>query len=494
MYPPHLLHKDTVAGAEDRRIAPAGRVGLQPRHLAWFALAVIAIVVVLAPGHAWADGTGSGSGGSGGAAFDEYKSKGWLWAYLGAFGFGFLTSLTPCVYPMIPIVIGIFGGRGESVSRARAFILATAYVVGMGLTFAVLGVVFAMIGARAGALLANPAVVIPLVLVYVALALSMFGLFELRLPGGLQNKLSGVSGQGLGGAFAMGMVGGFTAAPCTGPFLLGILGFVTKSGNVAVGSSLLFTYALGMGVLFWVLAAFAVALPKSGRWMEWMKSIGGIALFAAAIHFMRPILPVIDRLVIGGTWFGALALATLVAGLLLGAIHLSFYDGLAIKLRKGAAVAMTVVGLTAGVSWLLHVDRKLPWIHGDEAAAFAQAKREGKGVMIDFWASWCLPCKEYEHTFADPKVYATITENFVPLQFDTSAQDDTSDALLARYGAGNPTVIFLDADRRELGRFGVKVGPSKFMTVLGPAAATIRAARETASAAPAAAPATASTR
>ncbi len=435
-------------------------------------LALVTLALLVLPGVAWAGEE---------AAFEEYRSKGWTWAYLGAFGFGFLTSLTPCVYPMIPIVIGIFGGRGESVSRARAFFLATLYVFGMGLTFAGLGVTFAMIGARAGALLSNPAVVIPIVLIYVALALSMFGLFELRLPSGLQNKLSSVSGQGAGGAFAMGVVGGFTAAPCTGPFLLGILGFVTQSGNVAVGGSLLFTYALGMGVLFWVLAAFAVALPKSGRWMDWMKSVGGVALFAAALHFLRPILPVIDRLVFGGVWFGVAALAVMLGGLVLGAIHLSFHDVLTVKLRKGLAVAMTVVGLTAGVSWLLHVDRKLPWVY-DEQAAFDQARREGKGVMIDFWASWCLPCKEYELTFADKEVYAAITEHFVPLQFDTTEQSDASDALLERYAAGNPTVIFLDADRKELGRFGVKVGPSKFMTVLGPAAETIRKQRSSAGA------------
>jgi thiol:disulfide interchange protein DsbD len=158
-------------------------------------------------------------------------------------------------------------------------------------------VVFALIGKRSGSLLSDPVVVIPIVLLYVVLAASMFGAFELQLPSSVQQKLSSVSGDGAAGAFGMGLVGGFTAAPCTGPFLLGILGYVTQTKDVVVGSTLLFTYALGMGVLFWVLAAFAVALPKSGRWMEWMKSVGGIALVVAGIHFLKPIVPAIERLV-----------------------------------------------------------------------------------------------------------------------------------------------------------------------------------------------------
>src|SRR5687767_4786062 len=125
-----------------------------------------------------------------GDEFEKYKSRGWAWAYLGAFGFGILTSLTPCVYPMIPIVIGIFGGRGKAVSRGRAVLLATVYVLGMGLMFSVLGVVFALIGKQSGQLLAEPAVVIPIVLLYIALAFSMFGAFEMQLPSFIQNKLS----------------------------------------------------------------------------------------------------------------------------------------------------------------------------------------------------------------------------------------------------------------------------------------------------------------
>src|SRR5690349_14593104 len=252
--------------------------------------------IVLIPALAFAGGDGE---------FSDYESKGLGWMYLASFGFGFLTSLTPCVYPMVPITLAIFGARGDKVSKGRAIALATAYVGGMGATYSILGVTIALVSGASGfgTQLGHPAVVIPLVILFLALAASMFGAFELNLPSGIQAKLNQIGGKGLGGAFAMGLVGGLIAAPCTGPFLAGLLAYVSTTGSVVSGGSLLFVYALGMGVLFWVLAAFALSLPKSGAWMESVKSVGGIALLWAALYFLRPLVNALRLFSPAETWF-----------------------------------------------------------------------------------------------------------------------------------------------------------------------------------------------
>src|SRR5262249_46881787 len=158
--------------------------------------------------------------------------------------------LTPCVYPLIPITVSLFGARGEDVTRPRAMLLASSYVSGIAVMYSTLGVFSALAGRAFGTFLANAWIMVPIALLFLFMAVSMFGAFELNLPAPLQSRLSKVGGKGLGGAFAMGLVGGIIAAPCTGPVLATVLGYVATTRSVAIGGSLLFTYALGMGVLF----------------------------------------------------------------------------------------------------------------------------------------------------------------------------------------------------------------------------------------------------
>jgi thiol:disulfide interchange protein DsbD len=386
---------------------------------------------------------------------------------------------------MIPITLAIFGARGKDVPRRRAITLAIAYVGGMCVMYAALGVTFAMIG-KAGAFgtqLGSPYVVFPLVALFLALAASMFGAFELNLPSSIQNRLNQVGGRGFRGAFAMGLVGGLIAAPCTGPFLLGLLTFVATTRSVIGGGSLLFIYAIGMGVLFWVLAAFAMSLPKSGRWMEWVKSAGGILLLLGGIYFLKPLLPFMRHIAVPETWFLGASIAVIVAGAALGAIHLSFHGGAVEKLRKGLGIALVIGGAFAAWSYTLTPKLKLPYVVGDEAAAFAKARAEGKGVMVDFSATWCVPCSELELTFGDDDVYDLITKNFVPLKLDVSKNSATDEEIKARYDSETlPSVVFLSTDGHVVGRVRQMMEPEPFQAILKPAIVQLRSGGSLASA------------
>jgi thiol:disulfide interchange protein DsbD len=360
---------------------------------------------------------------------------------------GLLTALTPCVYPMIPITISIFGAK-TGVSRGRALALATFYVAGIAFMFGALGTVFALLGKAFGTLLANPWVIVPLAVFFILMGMSMFGAFELALPSGLQNRLSRVGGKGFGGAFLMGLVGGIIAAPCTGPPLAGILAYVATTRDAVYGFALLATYAVGIGLPFWVLAGFSMSLPRSGPWMESVKSVFGIALFTAALYYLKNVVPPLASITGRTPVFLAGALGMVLIGLALGAVHLTFHDELARRVRKGAGVALATAGLFAVTNYVLTPKGpvELRWLHG-EAEALADARAASRPILVDFMASWCLPCKEFElKVFSDPAVAAEM-QAFTLLKVDLTREDDDPalGVIKKKYGAETLPAIRLVA-------------------------------------------------
>jgi thiol:disulfide interchange protein DsbD len=404
--------------------------------------------------------------------FAEAAGHGMGRAFVFALTAGLLTALTPCVYPMIPITISIFGGRG--VSRRRSFGLATLYVAGIATMFGTLGTIFAMLGKAFGTYLASPWVVVPLAFFFLAMAASMFGAFELALPSALQQRLARVGGRGAGGVFLMGLVGGLIAAPCTGPPLAGILAFVATTRDAVGGFFLLATYAVGIGVPFWAIAGFSMQMPRSGPWMEAVKSVFGIALVVAALYYLKNVVPQLAQLTGHTMTFFGLAAVSVVLGLALGAIHLSFHDVIALRLRKGVGVFLASLGLFAITNYALTPKLALAWMH-NETEAFHLAQAQKRPVIIDFMADWCLPCKEMDvRVFANPEVGDRLRD-FTLLRVDLTREDEDAalSAVKAKYDVNTlPAVRIVSPTGQVVRRFDTVIDVPTFVSGLAASRST----------------------
>ena len=369
------------------------------------------------------------------------------------FVFGLLLTFTPCVLPMIPILGGIIAGEGGRIDKRRALALSGTYVLSMALTYAAAGVAAAYVGSLLAAYLQNVWVLGAFAAVFVMLALSMFGVYELRLPGMLEQRLHAAHGRLRGGRIAsvagMGVLSAIIVSPCVSAPLAGALLEISRSGDMALGGSALFAMALGMGVpLIAVGVSEGALLPRAGAWMVAVKKFFGLMLLAVAVWIVSPVLPPLaGMLAWSALLFGLAALlhrsriaaaVPLVAAIaiLVGALAGSRDPLRPLAVFTGGAPHSTPVGWTRVASL-------------DELQSRLQAP--GRIVMLDFYADWCVSCKEMEaFTFSDPKVRAELGQMML-LQADVTANSEADRALLKRFSLfGPPGIVFFDAQGREI--------------------------------------------
>ena len=361
---------------------------------------------------------------------DLLEKRGLLLVLLSIFLGGLALNLTPCVYPVIPLTVGFFGREAQG-STARAFGLSTLYVLGMATTYSVLGVAAALSGRLFGALLQNPIVVVGIAGILVAMALSMFGLWEIRLPTAWMNRAG--ARRGPAGAFGMGLFVGVVAAPCVGGFIVGLLAFVASHQDPWLGFLFFFVLSLGLGLPYLFLGAFSGSLsrlPRAGAWMESVKKVFGWVLLAMAAYFLRSVLP--------PPWGPWLLPATLGVAIVALAVR-SF--GLAWPVRAAVAALFLTIAL-------FFVPRSLSGWQPYDAGATAAA---GRPAVIDFSAEWCLPCLELERrTFSDDRVKKALAGRDLFKADMTQVASPKTLALAQKFAIlGVPTVIFLDAAGQE---------------------------------------------
>ena len=381
------------------------------------------------------------------------------YAVFGFFLLGLGLAFTPCVLPMLPLLSAIVIGQNQRPNMWRAFALSFVYVQGMALTYTLLGLIVAAIGLPFQVALQHPYVMIALSIIFVLLALSMFGVFTLQLPSSLQTKLSLLSQQqkagALGGVFLMGMIAGLVASPCTSAPLSGALLYVAQSGDLFTGAITLYLLALGMGVPLILITLFGnKILPKSGMWMETVKKLFGFVMLALPVFLISRILP--------DEWTPRL-------WAMLGT---AFFIWFAFQMPKnGTGWVFRILFLVAA---MISVKPLQTWVWGESQAPsavenkavshieFKQVKSEAELqqalaennkslVMLDLYADWCVACKEFEkETFSDPSVQKAFGDMLL-LQVDMTKNSEENRALMAKYKVlGLPTILFFNQDGKEI--------------------------------------------
>ncbi|MCR8710873.1 protein-disulfide reductase DsbD [Aliarcobacter butzleri] len=394
---------------------------------------------------------------------NSLKEKNLLLVLLTFFGFGLLLSLTPCVFPMIPILSSIIVGasKNETMTASRGFFLSLVYVLSMSVAYTIAGVIAGIFGANLQVALQNPYVLVIFALIFVALAFSMFGYFEIRLPQAIQNRVNkttdGKEKQGILGIAIMGFLSALIVGPCVAPPLAGALVYIGQTGDAILGGLALFVMSLGMGVPLLLIGLGAGKfMPKPGGWMESITKIFGIVMLGVAIWLLDRVL---NANIIMYLW----------ALLLLGnAIYLKIYQHILAQLITVVIFILGVVLFVGAISGATNplnplekfTSSKMTQV-SDEKLIFKKVKNiqelelaiknSNKPVMLDFWASWCVSCKELEEiTFQDEQVINKLQE-FTLLKADVTENNDEDKALQKKFGVvGPPALIFWDKDKNEI--------------------------------------------
>ncbi|WP_456373779.1 protein-disulfide reductase DsbD [Thiolapillus sp.] len=403
------------------------------------------------------------------------KNSGTWLIILTFFGIGLLLAFTPCVFPMIPILSGIIAGQGSGITTRRAFTLSLVYVLAMAVTYTAVGVLAGLFGASFNltAAFQNPWILSAFALLFVLLALSMFGFYDLQLPASWQTRLSEISnrqkGGELGGVAIMGLLSALIVGPCVAPPLAGALIYIGQTGDGVLGGVALFAMAMGMGVpLIAIGTSAGKLLPKAGGWMDAVKAVFGVIMLALAISMLERFLPPMYPMAL----WGALLI---VSAVYMGALRqLPAEAGGWSKLWKGLGVVLLVYGIlfligvasngkdtvqplrgilasSGGSTQPSHLAFKKIKSVSDLQRELASARAAGKPVMLDFYADWCIYCKQMEkNVFNEPAVVSAMS-NFVLLQADVTEQDEQDKALMDHVEIlAPPAMLFWGTDGREI--------------------------------------------